>query len=473
MIDVLELRERGREWSLREDIVEKDYMLGWLLWGIASEPALTNTWVFKGGTCLKKCYFETYRFSEDLDFTLLEGAPEEPEALRAIFAAIAERIYEASGIEIPREQIRFEAYKTPRGGHAVEGRVYYRGPRRPGGDLPRVKIDLTPDEVLVYDPVRRPVTHPYSDGFPAAREPLCYSLPEIFGEKLRALAERGLPRDLYDVVSVFRRPEARGAAEIVLDVLKEKCRYKEIAVPTLASIEASPRHEELESEWQNMLGHQLPELPPINLYLEGLRELFDWLEGRPAVVRALPRAPVGANELEWTPPAAIATWGTLVPLEAIRFAGANRLCVDVGYQGSVRRVEPYSLRRTGDGHLLLFAVRRDTRADRSYRVDRIESVRITKDSFTPVYPVEFWPTAPISAPPLVRRQSSSVPHPPAARAGRSGRSARASGGQKYVVQCSYCRKRFVRRDTNLAKHKMKGRQYECPGRIGYIVRPAR
>ncbi len=54
MISVLELRERAREWSLREDIVEKDYALGWLLWGIASE-ALTNTWVFKGGTCLKKC----------------------------------------------------------------------------------------------------------------------------------------------------------------------------------------------------------------------------------------------------------------------------------------------------------------------------------------------------------------------------------------------------------------------------------
>jgi predicted nucleotidyltransferase component of viral defense system len=54
MIGVLELRERAREWSLREDIVEKDYVLGWLLWGIASEATLTNTWVFKGGTPLKK-----------------------------------------------------------------------------------------------------------------------------------------------------------------------------------------------------------------------------------------------------------------------------------------------------------------------------------------------------------------------------------------------------------------------------------
>jgi hypothetical protein len=275
------------------------------------------------------------------------------------------------------------------------------------------------------------------------------------------------------VVGVFRRPEARGSAEVVFDVLKEKCRYKEIAVPTLASIEASPRRAELESEWQNMLGHQLPELPPIELYLDGLRELFEWLEGRPAIAPALQRAPLGADEIEWTPPATIATWGTLAPLEAIRFAGATRLCIDLGYEGSVRRVEPYSLRRTRDGHLLLFAVWRDSRADRSYRVDRIQSVRITKEPFTPVYPVEFWPTAPISAPPLVRRQSPSALLPPVPRARRSGRPTSAARGPKYVVQCSYCRKRFVRRDTNLARHKMKGRPYECPGRVGYIVRPAR
>ena len=473
MIDVLELRQRAREWSLREDVVEKDYVLGWILWGIASEPALTDSWVFKGGTCLKKCYFETYRFSEDLDFTLVEGAPADPDALRATFATIADRIYEASGIETPREQVRFEVYQTPRGGRAVEGRIYYRGPRRPGGDLPRVKIDLTLEEVLVYDPVRRSVTHPYTDGFPTGAEPSCYGLPELFGEKLRALVERGLPRDLYDVVSVFRRPEVRGSAEVVLEVLQEKCRYKGIAVPTLASIEASPRRPELESEWQNMLGHQLPELPPIQPYLDTLRELFDWLEGRAAIVPTPSRAPIGANEIEWTPPATISTWGTDVPLEAIRFAGANRLCVDLGYQGSVRRVEPYSLRQTRDGHLLLFAVRRDTREDRSYRVDRIESVHITKEAFTPAYPVEFWPIAPLSAPPLVRRSSVPTPRPSTARPRRARKAARGASGLRYLVQCSYCRKRFVRRDTKLSKHKMKGRQYECPGRVGYIVRPAR
>jgi hypothetical protein len=335
-----------------------------------------------------------------------------------------------------------------------------------------VKIDITLDEVVVYDPVRRPVTHPYTDHYPTGALPSCYSLPEVFGEKLRALAERCLPRDLYDVVSIFRRPDAQGAAGVVFDVLREKCLYKEIPVPTYASIEASPRRAELEAEWGNMLGHQLPELPPVELYLGGLRELFDWLEGRPAAPLTLPRAPIGAGEVEYTLPATIATWGTPAPLEAIRFAGANRLCIDLGYQGSVRRVEPYSLRRTRDGHLLLFAIRRDNRAERSYRVDRIESARITREAFTPVYPVEFWPTAPISAAPLVRRESSpSTPRP--ARPGRTRTPRPSTGGQRYVVQCSYCRKRFTRRDTNLSKHKMKGRQYECPGRSGFIVRAAR
>jgi predicted nucleotidyltransferase component of viral defense system len=64
-----DLDDRAREWGLRLDVVEKDYVLGWLLWGIGTEPELATTWVFKGGTCLKKCYLETFRFSEDLDFT--------------------------------------------------------------------------------------------------------------------------------------------------------------------------------------------------------------------------------------------------------------------------------------------------------------------------------------------------------------------------------------------------------------------
>ncbi len=66
------------EWLLRDDVIEKDYVLGWLLAAIAAQPKLADTWVFKGGTCLRKCYYETYRFSEDLDFTLRDASHLEP-----------------------------------------------------------------------------------------------------------------------------------------------------------------------------------------------------------------------------------------------------------------------------------------------------------------------------------------------------------------------------------------------------------
>jgi predicted nucleotidyltransferase component of viral defense system len=65
VIDKQEISDLARELSLDLHVVEKDYVLGWLLAGISANPELAQSWVFKGGTCLKKCYFETYRFSDD------------------------------------------------------------------------------------------------------------------------------------------------------------------------------------------------------------------------------------------------------------------------------------------------------------------------------------------------------------------------------------------------------------------------
>jgi predicted nucleotidyltransferase component of viral defense system len=63
LIDRSEILAVATDLGLAPEIVEKDYVLGWLLKGIYSHEALAPAWTFKGGTCLKKCYFETYRFS--------------------------------------------------------------------------------------------------------------------------------------------------------------------------------------------------------------------------------------------------------------------------------------------------------------------------------------------------------------------------------------------------------------------------
>ena len=120
MIGRPEIVQRSLEWGLREDVVEKDYVLGWVLWGIGSDPVLGNGWVFKGGTCLKKCYVETYRFSEDLDFTVLPGAPGTETEVAAALGPMLARIQEASGIDFGVRELRI---RVRPGSASMEGRL--------------------------------------------------------------------------------------------------------------------------------------------------------------------------------------------------------------------------------------------------------------------------------------------------------------------------------------------------------------
>ena len=413
MISRQELLEVATQFSLRPDIVEKDYALGWLLAGIGRHPELGDSWVFKGGTCLKKCYFETYRFSEDLDFTLLQPEQLDSTFLQRAFSEIAEWIYDQTGLELPAENRTFEVYET-HGKPAAQGRIGYRGPIAPRGDLPRVKLDLTNDECVVLTPVKKIVHRPYSDCGETA-EISSYGYEEIFAEKLRALAERLRPRDLYDVIHLYRHIELRPEPGTIRMVLEEKCRYKNIPFPTLADLKREPQRTELEAEWKNMLAHQLPILPPFGQFWDELPEVFAWLtkERAPAVL-----PPIAEEEIEATPPTfrrlepAIVTPIEGIPvgwtpsevrpfrrsmgrLDVIRFAGANRLCVLLGYNGAKRHVEPYSLRTTKDGNLILHTVRTDKREPRAYRVDKIESAELTQKPFVPQYAIELAATEPL------------------------------------------------------------------------------
>ena len=99
MITYQELKNLVTEWGLRDDVIEKDYVIGWLLWGIGSDPNLGSYWAFKGGTSLKKCYIETWRFSEDIDFTVLLGGPDKPETIEPMVQRVLGKVHNESGID--------------------------------------------------------------------------------------------------------------------------------------------------------------------------------------------------------------------------------------------------------------------------------------------------------------------------------------------------------------------------------------
>jgi hypothetical protein len=249
--------------------------------------------------------------------------------------------------------------------------------------------------------------------------------------------------------------------------------FKGLSEPTMGALENRPERAELESECENMLAHQLPVLPPFEQFWQELPGVFEWLYGRvERVVRAAIPMMGRAVDETWRPPAMGQAWHTETPLEVIRFAAANRLCVDLAYQGTRRLIQPYSLRRTREGNLLLFAIRHQTGEDRSYRVDRIQGAEVTKEPFTPKYVVELTPSGPISAPPTTRRPTGlDISRPWTTRTTRRRSvSGPRSFGPKYVFRCTLCGKQFTRKtySASLNPHKNK-RGYPCPGRTGIYI----
>jgi predicted nucleotidyltransferase component of viral defense system len=458
MITHEEIKNLVVEWKIREDVIEKDYVIGWLLWGIGQDKDLKDKWVFKGGTSLKKCYLETYRFSEDLDFTVLPDAPLKPQDIQPILERILDRVYEESGIDFSVKPILLKQKNFPL---YTEGRIYYQGPRRAHNPA-RIKLDLSASEKVVSQPIARTITHSYSDKLPEPAKVLCYSLEEVFAEKIRAMGERGYPRDLYDIIFLFRNGPFKENPELIKSILVSKCESKNVPLPSNEIFKQPQLLNELKTEWGNMLGHQLPKLPNFEEFLDELPELFNWLEKRfiPKPLKTIPGRE--GEKIGWHPPAGIRRWGFNIPLESIRFAAVNHLCIELGYHRTNRIIEPYSLRRTTEGNLLLYAVKVNNNEIRAYRVDRIESVKVTDNTFQPRFQIEFSPSGNIDAPPT-ERKIIKYKQPLLKKDHKTF-------GPTYIFECSVCGKRFKRSkyDSTLKPHKDKN-GYMCIGRYGNYV----
>ena len=469
MIDKREILDAATRMSLTPHVVEKDYVLGWMLAGISQHPALTDSWVFKGGTCLKKCFFETYRFSEDLDFTLTDSSHINEDFLKGVFAEIGEWIYEQTGIEVPADKQGFDIYQNPRGTLSCQGKLSYRGPVS-SRDLPRVKLDLTADEHIVLAPVRAPVFHPYSDAPDEGMDILAYAYEEVFGEKVRALAERTRPRDLYDVINLYRNAAALPSPAVMIDVIKQKCEFKGRGFPSLTELQ---QHEaELQNLWESMLNHQLPALPPYEQYWSELPNFFLWLEaGAEPIIPAALVLGAGETILRERVLRLPVSPTIQAMIEIIRFAAANRLMVELDYGRSTRRIEPYSLRQTRDGNIVLHAFNADKQEHRSYRIDRFSGARVTSETFVPRYEIELSPVGSVRvAPTAARTSGSGFGGYGTARAARSRAASRPFGQVTYVYQCPMCQKKFNRTTMSNALNAHKNSWGgQCSGRNGYLV----
>jgi predicted nucleotidyltransferase component of viral defense system len=271
-----ELQRQAAQASIRVELQERDYVLGWFLLGLAQAPDLLQFVIFKGGTALRKAYFPGHRFSEDLDFTVLQ--PVEERDLQTMVEAVCRHVERASGVRMSialwkqtRDIADEEAYRV---------RLAYVGPLGQIGTEPsRITLDLTHYEQLVLSAEQRPILHPYSDAPAEPRYVPTYALEEMLAEKLRALLRRCYPWDLYDVWFLLKQHGELLNRPLLLQTLDKKCRHKGYTFSSAQDFLLLAEREGMSVAWDRSLQHLISEHPSYQAVMADLQTLLpEWLE---------------------------------------------------------------------------------------------------------------------------------------------------------------------------------------------------
>lgn len=279
MISEAELRRSAAAAGVDGMVLDLDYALGWFLAGLFSQPAAARHLVFKGGTCLRKCYFADYRFSEDLDFTLNGNWP--PDELRAAIETVARWSAEADGPDFGAGLMRLEIVNDEYGRESYLVRVYYRGPLRWGGPPRAIQLDVNRDEWMAFPPATRPLLHLYSDAAQLAKTTIpCYTLAEMLAEKLRAISGQrrfAISRDLYDI---YQLAGTGIAIDAIRAALPAKFAAKGLSVDSLSVERLVAQRDLFLRDWNRRLAHLLPagQLAPFDSAWQATLDLITLLE---------------------------------------------------------------------------------------------------------------------------------------------------------------------------------------------------
>lgn len=244
-----------------EAVLERDYCLAWFLAMMAQSP-LRNVLAFKGGTALKRCYFADYRFSEDLDFTMLQQMP--PEEIFHHLDALYTSVYEASAI-------RFQFGELDRHAH-VNSHTFYLNYQGPLPAASSVKVDITVEERITNGCGDRAVLQSYPEfaDLPLGRQIIAYSLNEIAIEKTVALADpaRTEPRDLYDLW--YLTTEANIELTHLQNEIRNKLEFRGRAFAGILAAVAA-KENQLSRLWSARLSQQMPQLPEFDGVFRSVR----------------------------------------------------------------------------------------------------------------------------------------------------------------------------------------------------------
>ena len=109
--------------------------------------------------------------------------------------------------------------------------ISYIGPFGGDGSNKKIKVDISRNEELVFEPVLKSAIINYTDL--QDYQLLCYTLEEVLVEKLRSAIQRLQPRDYYDLWYLLEIHEMD--IDFYVPEFIEKCAAKDIDPTTFHS----------------------------------------------------------------------------------------------------------------------------------------------------------------------------------------------------------------------------------------------
>lgn len=265
MIKPAEIQKKANQIEVRDQQIEKDYVLSWILWGVAKHTNLSKILVFKGGTVLKKVYFEDYRFSEDIDFTLLDNQVSNKQIFEWFNETFIQIREEAN---IPLEIIDDDEHE------GINFYISYVGPLGGLGNNKSVKVDISKSETLEFDPVIKDAIINYSDL--KDYKLLCYTLKELLVEKLRCVMQRMQPRDYYDIWYLLEIEEMK--IDFYEEEFINKCESKGLD-PKEFHKKLNKKLLQYKARWEKSMSNQIKGLPNFdNVQREVHRHIKNWMK---------------------------------------------------------------------------------------------------------------------------------------------------------------------------------------------------
>ncbi len=223
--------------------------------------------IFKGGTSIRKIFFPgTWRFSEDLDFTILPDT--DPKTITSGF----EEVYDI--LEEEESGIKYEGeINVPASGRAIMGFVHFTGPI---GMKNKIKIDASRIEKMADSVATQTVATSYADleDFPING----YTLNEVVAEKIRSTMQRSKVRDYYDIWKMFGKDNIYNFdTALIGNMVKQKCTINNIEYNT-SKIFDSSRLDGLKEHWKKELERLVvEELPEPDEVFKDIQELLRFL----------------------------------------------------------------------------------------------------------------------------------------------------------------------------------------------------